>query len=185
MRAPFSQFVRLTIHPSPIFTSQEGNDPRYIAQIARSPQRRHGPNSLINFLISQTLPSRNILPSGISIHIRLDSSRGNSVHSDLLLSEILRKASCESLDCCFTACIDSMSRNRPRLCADRAHKDESATRSDVFIRLLRDEELPPRVDSKHLVKLLRGDICKIPEMFDAGVGQDDVDVAEVGFGLFE
>ena len=71
------------------------------------------------------------------------------------------------------------------LTGDGAHQDDAATLLEGLVGLTSDEELTTGVDVEHAVEFLGGDILEVAERHNAGVGGDDVELAEVSLGLLE
>lgn len=121
----------------------------------------------------------------LPVHVSLDATGGNSVDSDLLVTEVDGHAADEGLDGTLGSGVDGVLGDTLGLAGDGAHQDEAATDLEVLVGLAGDEELATGVDAEDAVELLGGDVLDMAEGDDTGVGADDVELAEDLLGLGE
>ena len=65
------------------------------------------------------------------------------------------------------------------------HKHQSPSLTQVPVRGLRDKQLPSTIEPEDAIELGFCDVVDMREAFDAGVGDDNVQVRELGHGLRE
>ena len=113
------------------------------------------------------------------VHVGLDTAGRDRIDGDPLIPTVDRHAADERLDRTLAGRVDGMFRHALGLARDGAHQDDPPADLEVLIRFPGDEELAPRVDLEDTVVFLLGDVFEMAEGDDAGVGADNVELAEV------
>lgn len=121
----------------------------------------------------------------LPVHVGLDTTRGNSVNGDLLVTEVDGHAADEGLNGSLRARVDGMLGDTLGLASDGTHEDDTAADLEVLVGLAGNEELATGVDGEDAVELLGGDILDVAEGDDTRVGADNVELAEDLLGLGE
>jgi len=175
----------LSIDPLTIIRSQEGDDTGNIERLANTIVWRPSGSILIDLIVAQLLTTGNVLLADGVIHISLNTTRGNAVDSNLLITAIDSHAASKGLDGTLGARIDSVLWNTLGLTSDGSHENDTTTNLEVLVSLTSDEELSPSVDGEDAVEFLLCDIFKMTERDDTRVGGDDVELAKVFLGFLE
>ena len=144
---------------------------------------RHGPLDLLR----APLPRRagDILPRDLGEHVALDPARRNRIHRDAPLAEILGEALGDAVDGRLAAGIERVVADWDEPRGDGRHEDQAAALLAVFVGVLADEELRPEVEPEDEIEPLLRHVLDLVETLHPAVRADDVDLAEVGFGLVE
>ena len=131
------------------------------------------------------MAARNIVPRVLRIHIRLDPPRSDGIDGNVLVPRVNGEAARECLDGSLGAGVERVVRDPGHGGRDGGGQDDAAVVGEVAQGVLRDEELAPRVQGEDLVVDGFGDVVFGAKGFHAGVGDDDVQAAEVGDGFVE
>lgn len=174
----------LAVDPFTILTGQESGDARNINWHTHSVHGRPCSRILINLLIVQVLAVGDVLLAHGVVHVSLDTTGGDGVDGDFLVAAVDGHAAHESLDGTLAAGVDGVFGHALGLACDGAHEDDAAADFKVLVCFSCDEELAASVDAEDSVEFFFSDILEVAEGDDAGVGDDNVEFAEVllGFG---
>lgn len=118
-------------------------------------------------------------------HIGLDPTGRNGIDGNSLGARIRREATRKGLDGGLGPPVDGVVGHIGDGGGDGRHEDDAATPRDVAEGVLRDEELGARVEAEDGVEVGLGDVLLGAEDLAAGVGDDDVEAAEVRERLVE
>nr|POE98246.1 hypothetical protein CFP56_64839 [Quercus suber] len=138
---------------------------------------------LVHLVIAEVLAVGDVLAAHGVVHVGLDAAGGDGVDGDLLVTAVDGHAADEGLDRALGARVDGVLGHALGLAGDGAHEDDAAADGKVLVGLAGDEELAAGVDAEDAVELLLGHVLQVAERHDAGVGADDVQLAEVLDGL--
>lgn len=125
------------------------------------------------------------MPRVLGKHIGLDPAGRNRIDGNPLGPRIGCKPTCEGLDRGLGAAVDGMIGHVGDGRGDGGHEDDAAAAGDVAEGVLGDEELGARVEAEDGVEVGFCDVLLGAEDLAAGVGDDDVEAAEVGERLVE
>jgi len=175
----------LSVDPFAILAGKEAHNTSNINWETDSVERRPSGGVLIDTIIGQLLSSGNVLSANLVVHVGLNSTRSNAVDGDLLVTEVNRHASHESLNGTLATRVDSVLGNTLGLTSDGSHHDETATNRQVFVCLAGNEELSSSVDAHDTVVLLLSDILDVAERNDTRVRADNIELSEMSNGLSE
>lgn len=187
MRSTEATFLilELTVDPFPSRAGQECHNTANVCGHSASLQGASIRQSLFDILKRRVLVAAGRIPPRVlQPHVALHTSRGNRINCAALLTEVSRKAACEALHCTLAAGIQGVSRNT-HTCGDGRHQHNPATRLDVLVGVLSDEELGARVEIEDFVEVFQGGIGEGDEFFCAGVGHNDVQLTKVLDNLLE
>lgn len=130
--------------------------------------------NLINLLIRQLLPPRNILLTNLMIHIRLNPPRRHTIHRNFLISTINRHTPHKRLNRALRARIHRMFGNPLRLTRDGTHEDNPPANGKVFVGFSGHEKLSSSVDAHDAVVFFFCDVFEMAERYDSGIRTHDV-----------
>lgn len=165
---------------------EEGNDASDVHR-PRDPPKRTDLGQRLLQLIHGRRPVRpgGIMPGVLGEHVGVDAPGGDGVDGDVPVAAVLGEGSGEALDRALGPGVEGVVRDAGHRRGHRAHEDDAAAVSDVAVRVLGHEELGPGVDVEGPVVDLFRHVEFWVEGFDAGVVDDDVEVAEVVEGFRE
>jgi len=175
----------LSIDPLTVLGGEETNNAGNVDWLANTVMWRPCSGVNVNLVVVHLLSSWNVLLADSVVHVGLDTTWGNAVDSDLLVTSIDGHASDEGLDGTLGGRVHSVLWNTLGLTSDRSHEDDTAANLEVLVCLPGNEELTSSVDVENAIKFLWCHILEMSKGDDAGVGADDVEFAEVGLGLLE
>src|SRR5690242_8946450 len=118
------------------------------------------------------------MPSILCEHVRFDTSRCYTVDSDTTLSKVGSKGLDESDNRHLTSIVESVVFDAQKAGSNGAHEDDAAVVLDVLVGGLADEELRAGIQVEDVIILLLCDFLGDVPALGAGVGHDDVDLAE-------
>ena len=121
----------------------------------------------------------------MSEHVGHDTTRSNSVHTDVLVTHVCAESSDESLDGVLGTSIERVVLWSTSASSDRGHQDDGSFHLEVLVGLLSNEELRSSVCVEYVVVDLWGDLEKRSEVLLSGVGHDNVETAESLLALLE
>jgi hypothetical protein len=169
----------LAVDPLTVLGSEEANNAGNVDGLANTLHGRPGLCVLVDLVVRKLLSAGDVLAADLVVHIGLDAAGGDAVDGDLLVAGVDGHAADEGLDGTLGAGVDGVLGHALGLAGDGAHQDDAAADGQVLVGLAGDEELAAGVDAHDAVVLLLGDILEVAEGDDAGVGADDVKLAEV------
>jgi hypothetical protein len=175
----------LSVDPLAVLGGEEANNTGNVDGLANTVVWRPCSGVNINLVVAHLLSSWNVLLANSVVHVGLDSTWGNAVDSDLLVTSINGHAAGKGLNSTLGARVDGVLWNTLGLASDGAHQDDTAADLEVPVCFPSNEELSPGVNVENAVELLWCDILHVAEGNNAGVGADNVELAEVGLGLLE
>lgn len=175
----------LAVDPVTILGSEEADDTSNVDGLTDTLARRPGLGVLVDLVVSEVGSSGNILTTDGVVHVGLDSTRGNSVDSDALVTTVDGHAADEGLNSTLGARVDGVLGDSLGLTGDGTHKDDATTDGKMLVGLAGNEELTTGVDLEDTVEFLLGDILKVTEGDNARVGADNVELTVVLNGLLE
>lgn len=169
----------LAVDPLAVLGSEEANNAGNVDGLADALHGRPGLGVLVDLVVGQLLATRDVLAADGVVHVSLNAAGGDAVDGDLLVAGVDGHAADEGLDGALGARVDGVLGHALGLAGDGAHEDDAAADGQVLVGLAGDEELAAGVDAHDAVVLLLGDVLEVAEGDDAGVGADDVELAEV------
>lgn len=175
----------LAVDPFTILRGQEGGDTGNINRHADTVHGGPGSCVLIDLLVVQVGAVGDILLAHSVVHVGLDTTRGNCVDSNLLVSTVNGHAADECLNGTLATGVNGVFGHTLGLAGDGTHQDDTAANLKVFVCFSCDKELSSGVDVEDAVKLLRFNILQVAEGDDTRVGNDNVDLSKVFLGLGE
>lgn len=175
-----------TINPEAVLGSQEAHNSGNINRISHTAERSDVRERILHLLGTHVLvPAGHIAPCSMSEHVRLDTSGSDGIDAHLLAAHISRQGADESLDGVLATSIQRVVGWATRCGGDGRHQDDGATDLTVLVGLLGDEELRAGVRVEHLVVALWRDFEEGGKVLSAGVGHDDINLAERLLALLE
>jgi hypothetical protein len=169
----------LAVDPLAVLGSEEANNAGNVDGLADALHGRPGLGVLVDLVVGELVSAGDVLAADLVVHVGLDAAGGDAVDGDLLVAGVNGHAAHESLDGALGAGVDGVLGHALGLAGDGAHQDDAAADGQVLVGLAGDEELATGVDAHDAVVLLLGDILEVTEGDNAGVGADDVELAEV------
>src|ERR1700733_14283844 len=173
----------LSVYPFTILAGQKCSHASHINghshAVHRAPRRR----VLVNLLIRKVLAVWNVLFADSLVHVGFDATGPNGVDGDFLVTTVDGHASDKGLDGTLASRVDSVLGDTLGLTCNGAHQDDAATDLEVFVGFSFEKELSTSVDVEDSVIFLLCDIFQVTEGHDTRVGDDNIDLAEMGFGL--
>lgn len=125
------------------------------------------------------------MPGVLGEHVGLDPTGRNGVDGDGLVAAVGGEAAGEAFDGGLGTGVDGVVRDSGHGGCDGGHEDYTATVSNVAVSVLSDEELRASIEIEDAIVIFLRDVLLGAEDFGAGIGDDDVDAAEVREGLGE
>jgi len=173
----------LSVYPFTILAGQKCSHASHINGHSHAVQRAPRRRVLVNLLVGKVLAVWNVLFADSLVHVGFDATGRNGVDGDFLVTTVDGHASDEGLDGTLASGVDSVLGDTLGLTCNGAHQDDAATNLEVFVGFSCDKELSTSVDVEDSVVFLFCDIFQVTKGHDAGVGDDNIDFAEMGFGL--
>lgn len=151
---------------------------------------------LVDLIVVQVQAIGDVLPTDGMVHVRADTAGCNNVASDFLVAEVCMWRSedeqqaefadrltnghtaSERLNRALAARVHGMFWHTLGLTRDTSHEDNPATNFKILVRLASNEELTTSIDTEDAVKFLGCHVLHMSERNNAGVGADDVELAE-------
>jgi len=175
----------LAVDPLTILGGEEADNTGNVDGLTNTLHGRPGLGVLVNLVVGEVGTAGNVLAADGVVHVGLDTTGGNSVDSDALVTGIDGHAADKGLDGTLGTGVDGVLGDTLGLTGDGAHQDDAATDGKVLVCLTGDEELTTGVDLEDAVELLLGDILEVTEGNDTRVGADNVELTEVLNSLVE
>jgi hypothetical protein len=175
----------LPVDPLAILGGEEANNAGNVDGLANAVVWRPCGGVNIDLVVAHLVSSWNVLLANGVVHVGLDSTWGNAVDCDLLVTGINGHAASEGLNSTLGGRVNGVLWDTLGLASDGAHQDNAASNLEVLVCLASNKELASGVDVENAVVLLWCDILHVAEGNDTGVGADNVELAEVGLGLLE
>jgi len=175
----------LSVDPFTILGGEETNNAGNVNGLTDTIVWRPRSGVNINLVVVHLLSSWNVLLANGVVHVGLDTTWGNAVDSDLLVTSIDGHASDEGLNGTLGCRIDSVLWNTLGLASDGSHQDDTATNLEVLVCFPSNEELTSSVDVENAVELLWCDVLEMTEGDDARVRANNVEFSEVSLSLLE
>ena len=170
----------LPVNPLALLARQKRHDARHIdrqAEPFQGPEIRHSP---LNGLGGPRLiGTGHIMPGVGGKHIGLDASRRDGVDGNTLGPGVGGETTGEALDRGLGPGVDGVVGHAGHARRDRGHEDDAAAVREVAQGVLGDEELGARVEAEDAVVVVFRDVFFGAEDLHAGIGDDDVEPAEV------
>lgn len=175
----------LAVDPLTILGGEEADDAGNVDGLADTLHGRPGLGVLVDLVVGEVLTTGDVLAADGVVHVGLDTTGGDGVDGDALVTAVDGHAADKSLDGTLGAGVDGVLGDTLGLTGDGAHQDDAAADGEVLVGLTGDEELATGVDLEDAVELLLGDVLEVTEGNDTGVGADNVELTEVLDGLVE
>jgi len=150
----------LAVDPLAVLGRKEAYNAGNVDGLANTAHWRPSSGVLVDLVVGQVGTVGNVLPAHGVVHIGLDTTWGNAVDSDLLVTSVNGHAADESLNGTLGAGVDSVLGHTLGLASDGAHQDDAATDRQVPVCLAGNEELATSVDAEDTVELLLLDILE-------------------------
>jgi hypothetical protein len=173
----------LAVDPLAVLGSEEADDAGNVDGLADALHGRPGLCVLVDLVVAELLSAGDVLAADLVVHVGLDAAGRDAVDGDLLVAGVDGHAAHKGLDGALGARVDGVLGHALGLAGDGAHEDDAAADRQVLVGLPGDEELAAGVDAHDAVVLLLGHVLHVAEGDDAGVGADNVELAEVLDGL--
>lgn len=173
----------LAVDPVTILGRQEGNNASNVDGLTDTVAGRPGGGVLVDLVVVHLVSTGDVLLAHSVVHVGLDSTGGNAVDSDLLVTAVDGHAADEGLNGTLGARVDGVLGDTLGLTSDGAHHDDPAANLHVLVGLTGHEELTAGVDPEDAVELLLGNILQVAERDNTRVGAADVELAKVLDGL--
>ena len=159
----------LAVDPLAVLRGQEGGDTGNINGHTDTVHGGPGGGVLVDLLVVQVGAVGDVLFADSVVHVGLDTTGGNGVDGDLLVSTVDGHASDKGLNGALAAGVDGVFGDALGLASDGTHQDDTATHLEVLVCFSCDEELSTGVDVEDAVELLWFDILQVTEGDDTGV----------------
>ena len=175
----------LSVDPLTILGGEEADDTGNVDWLTDTVHWGPGGGVLVDLLVGEVLSVGNVLLADGVVHVGLDTTWGDAVDSDLLVTAVDGHAADKGLDGTLGAGVESVLWDTLGLASDGSHEDDAAADGEVLVGLTGDEELTTGVDGHDAVVLLLGNVFQVTEGNDTGVGADNVELTEVGNSVVE
>jgi len=173
----------LAIDPLAVLRGEEADNASDVDWQTHAVHWRPGSGILVDLIVAQLLSTWNVLPAYCVVHVALDTTWCNAVYSDLLVTAIDGHAADEGLNGALGPGVGGMFGHALGLTGDGAHQNDAAADTKMLVCLPRNEELATSIDAEDTVEFLLGYILQMPERDNTRVGADNVELAEVLYGL--
>lgn len=175
----------LAVDPLTVLGGEEADNAGNVDGLADTLHGRPGLGVLVDLVVGEVLTTGDVLAADGVVHVGLDTTGGNGVDSDALVTTVDGHAADEGLDGTLGARVDGVLGDTLGLTGDGAHQDDATANGKVLVGLTGNEELTTGVDLEDAVELLLGDILEVTEGDNTRVGADNVELAEVLNSLVE
>jgi len=177
---------RLTVDPATVLGSQESNHASDILRQGAAAERAVISHQLLDLVRREVGGAAwDVVPRVLREHVGLDTTRRDTVDGDATGTEVGSEGLDHTNDSHLGSVVQDVVLDAKQTSSNGAHENEAAVVLKVLPRRLADEELCTGVEVKDVVVLLLCNLLRLVPRLGAAVAHDNVDLAEVLFGLLE